>query len=401
MYKTWLVARYEYGRHVWRKEFLLMVLGMPLLFILITGAIVLFFTAKRDVPVGVVDQANLLLAQERYVAPEEGTVPFMAFATDAAARTALDNEEIQAYYIVPADYLNTGQLTFVHDGNPYDGIDDDFRDYLRTSLLTQTDLKPETAQHFVEGSLQTDVTLLNSDESRLNPFGLITAFVFAFTCVISVFTTAGYLIQAVVDEKENRTMEILITSLRAENLMTGKIIGLVGLGFTQIGIWLLGAIGAVLIAQAYVPNFPVIDIPGATLVIGVLWFIPYYMMISALITAVGVSVTSTSEGQQLSGLISMMAVVPFWFMFFFFSSPNSPLVVALSLIPLTSPLSLIIRWSIVEIPLWQMIVSWVLLAAAAAFSIFLVGRLTRVGMLRYGQKLTLRDVMKAIRLGRA
>lgn len=84
MYKTWLVARYEYGRHVWRKEFLLMVLGMPLLFILITGAIVLFFTAKRDVPVGVVDQANLLLAQERYVAPEEGTVPFMAFATDTA-----------------------------------------------------------------------------------------------------------------------------------------------------------------------------------------------------------------------------------------------------------------------------------------------------------------------------
>lgn len=401
MSKTWLVARYEYSRHVFRKEFLLMVLGIPLLMIVITGVIALIFTARRDVPVGVVDQSNLLLDGEAYVAPDEEPVLFIAFDTDAAARTALANEEIQGYYIVPADYLTTGQLIFVHDGNPYEGIGDDFRDYLRTSLLAQTELTPETSQHFAEGFLQTNTTLLNSNESRLNPFGLITAFVMAFTFVISVFTTAGYLIQAVVDEKENRTMEILVTSIRAENLITGKIIGLVALGFTQIGIWLLGAVVAVLIARANTPNFPAIEVSGVMIAIGVLWFVPYYIMISALITAVGVSVTSTSEGQQMSGLISMVSMSPFWFMFFFFSSPNSPLVVALSLIPLTSPLSVLIRWSVVDIPLWQLMVSWVLLAAAAAFSVFLVGRLTRVGMLRYGQKLTMRDVVKAVRLGRA
>lgn len=401
MSKTWLVARYEYRRHVWRKAFLAMVLGIPLLMILVTGGIALFFTAKRDVPVGVVDQAHVLLAQDAYVAPDEHPVSFILFATDAAARTALENDEIQAYYIMPSDYLTTGQLTFVHDGNPYEGIGDDFRDYLRASLLAQTDLAPEVTTHFVEGFLRTNITLLNSDESRLNPFGFITAFVFAFTCVISVFTTAGYLIQAIVDEKENRTMEILVTSIRAENLIAGKIIGLVGLGFTQIGLWLVGAIAVVLIAKANVPNFPVIDVPEVTIVIGVLWFIPYYVLIAALITAIGVSVTSTSEGQQMSGLVSMTSMVPFWFMYFFIASPNSPLVVALSLIPLTSPLSIIIRWAIVDIPVWQMLVSWVLLAAAAAFSVFLVGRLTRVGMLRYGQKLTMRDVVKAVRLGRA
>lgn len=401
MSKTWLVARYEYSRHVFRKEFLLMVLGIPLLMIVITGVIVLIVTARRDVPVGVVDQSNLLLDQAAYVAPDESPVPFIAFDTDAAARTALSNEEIQGYYIVPADYLTTGQLTFVHDGNPYEGIGDDFRDYLRASLLAQTELTSETSKHFAEGFLQTNTTLLNSDASRLNPFGLITAFVMAFTFVISVFTTAGYLIQAVVDEKENRTMEILVTSIRAENLITGKIIGLVALGFTQIGIWLLGAVVAVLIARANTPNFPAIEVSGVMIAIGVLWFVPYYIMISALITAVGVSVTSTSEGQQMSGLISMVSMSPFWFMFFFFSSPNSPLVVALSLIPLTSPLSVLIRWSVVDIPVWQLIVSWVLLAAAAAFSVFLVGRLTRVGMLRYGQKLTMRDVVKAVRLGSA
>lgn len=399
MSKTLLVARYEFRRHVWRKGFLFTVLGIPLLFILIIGGIVLFFTAKHNVPVGVVDHSGQLISLEDYVPPEERPVQFISFATEAAAYTALNNDEIQGFYVVPDNYLDTGQLSFIHDGNPYEGIGSDFRDYLRASLLTQSDLSPEIAGYFIPGSLAINtITLDQGSNSRNNPAGFFIAFVFALVFVISVFTTAGFLVQAVVDEKENRTMEILITSLRPESLMTGKIIGLVALGFTQIIIWLIGAFIATVIARANIPNFPVIEIPGAILGIGLLWFVPYYIMIAALITAVGVSVTAVSEGQQLSGIISVTSMVPFWFFYFFITSPNSPLVVALSLIPLTSPLSLIIRWSITEIPLWQMIISWGLLAGTAVFSVFLVGRLMKVGMLRYGKKLTLRDAFKALRL---
>lgn len=399
MSKTLLVARYEFRRHVWRKGFLFTVFGIPLLFILIIGGIVLFFTARRNVPVGVVDLSGQLMSLDAYVAPDEQPVQFISYTTEAAAYTALDNDEIQGFYVVPDNYLDTGQLSFIHDGNPYEGIGSDFRDYLRASLLAHSDLSPEIANYFVPGNLAVNTILLDQGSNSSNdPTGFFVAFIFAFIFVMSVFTTAGFLIQAVVDEKENRTMEILITSIRPESLMTGKIVGLVALGFTQIIIWLTGALIAVVIAQANIPNFPVIEIPGTILGIGLLWFVPYYIMIAALITAVGVSVTAVSEGQQLSGLISMTSVVPFWFMYFFIASPNSPLVVALSLIPLTSPLSLIIRWSVAEVPLWQMLVSWGLLAGTAVFSVFLVGRLMKVGMLRYGKKLTLRDAFKALRL---
>jgi ABC-2 type transport system permease protein len=113
--------------------------------------------------------------------------------------------------------------------------------------------------------------------------------------------------------------------------------------------------------------------------------------------AIGVSVTEVSEGQQASGIISLFAAIPFYFMVALISAPDSPLSVALSLIPFSAPLSIIIRWPLTTIPLWQLVLSWSILVACAALSVFLAARLLHVGMLRYGQRLSWRQIGGALR----
>jgi ABC-2 type transport system permease protein len=139
-----------------------------------------------------------------------------------------------------------------------------------------------------------------------------------------------------------------------------------------------------------------IQVPLSTVIVALAWFGPFYLLVATLMAAIGISVTSVSEGQQATGFISLMSMAPLWFLFIFLNSPNSPLAVALSLFPLTAPISMLVRWQVTEVPAWQLLVSWLLLASTAVFSLFLVSRLLRVGMLRFGQPLRFREALGAL-----
>src|SRR5690606_667835 len=193
------------------------------------------------------------------------------------------------------------------------------------------------------------------------------------------------------------TMEILITSLSPGQLIGGKLAGLIVLGLVQTFIWTAAVVIAFLVARANFPELEVITFPMGPILVAVAWFIPFYVIFAALMAAIGLSVTEVSEGQQASSLITLLAVFPLSFSFLIFMGPDSPLSVAMSLIPFTSPITILIRSTLTEIPLWQYVVSWVLLAATAVFSVYLVSRVLRIGMLRYGQRLSLAQIGRALR----
>ena len=120
-------------------------------------------------------------------------------------------------------------------------------------------------------------------------------------------------------------------------------------------------------------------------------------MMACFMAAIGVSVSEVSEGQQASSIVTLLAAVPLWFAPALITIPDSPLAVALSLFPFSAPLTILVRWSLTEIPPWQLASSWLILAGTAAFSLWLVGRLLHFGMLRYGQRLSLREIARALR----
>jgi ABC-2 type transport system permease protein len=396
MRKFALVAGYEYWRFAMRRGFLFVVLGLPLLLTAIIGVSVIVIRMQTEEPVGVVDRAAILPA-----IPEDNgafSVPLRFFGSEAEARGALEEGVLQAYFVIPEQYRQQGGVLLVHDGDAFDGIRGEIDDMLRAALLAEAELSPEIVSFLAAGELDIEYEQLGGGGGAGNE---LSAFLFPFVIgillVMAVFTTAGYMLQAVVDEKENRTMEILVTSISAERLMFSKLAGLVGVGLTQIIAWGAFVVIGLLILRAYVPALGLLAPSPGLLFIAVAWFVPFYVVFAGLMAAIGVSVTEVSEGQQASGIISLFAAIPFYFMVALISAPDSPLSVALSLIPFSAPLSIIIRWPLTTIPLWQLVLSWSILVACAALSVFLAARLLHVGMLRYGQRLSWRQIGGALR----
>lgn len=396
MKKTLLVARYEYWRFARRKGYLFVVFGLPFLFVAFFGIIILVIGRQENRPVGAVDQAGILMSPEAY-AEIDDEPPFVPYDSEEAARAALEAEEIQAYFVVPAGYVDTGDIALYHAGDPADGLNGDIYDYLRASVLSGTGAEADVAGRLAIGQADTRFISLTDNQEQNEIASFLFPFFFGLLLMMAIFTTTGYMLQAVVDEKENRTMEILLTSLSPEQLMTGKMAGLISLGLTQVVVWTAFFVVGFLIARANIPELSEI-VPSWRLVgIGVAWFIPYYIIFAAIMAIIGLSVTEVSEGQQASGIFTLLAAIPFWFIFILFSAPDSAAAIALSLFPFTSPFSILVRQSFTAIPLWQYAVSWLLLAGTAVFSVFLVGRVMRLGMLRYGQRLTVRQMISGMR----
>ncbi len=395
MNKTLLVMRHEFWRHIKRRSFIFAVLGLPAIMLLVAGGVILFFSQKAEEPVGVVDRAGVLMEPAVYQAINEDTIPFIFFVDETAVQSALSQKEIQAYILIPADYLESGRVTLYHQGDAFDEIGGEVADYLRTSLLAGGD--PLLLERFRDNNLDVTFISLAPDSGSDSISGIILSFVIGFIFLIGIFSTSGFLIQAIVDEKENRTMEILITSLKPSQLIVGKIIGLVGLGFIQIAVWLgLAALG-IAIAQANIPQFEPVTFSRSTVLVAVGWFVPFYVMIAALITAIGISITAVAEGQSIVAIINILSVFPLYFTGLIFESPNSALSVTLSLIPFSAPLTILTRTQLTTVPAWQYALSWGILAGTAVLALFLVSRLLEFGLLRYGKKLAFRNVIKAVR----
>ncbi len=404
MHKFWLVAKLEYQKIVRKKSFLIGTLGIPLLIVLVMAVAILVAVGQRGkLPLGYVDHTGLLRETVRPPAAETGAagVAIRAFADEAAAQAALQANTIQAYYVVPADYLQSGRVQlFFLKKRPAEMVQEDFADFLRANLLVA--YPPDVQQRLVEGSALIFRSVSGGRElESKNVLGFFVPFVAAFFFVFAVMNSGSYMLQAVTDEKENRTVEILATSLRPEELIGGKAIGLMGVGLTQLGIWVLTGALALFSAAFFVPQVRSLHIPWSFLGVVALFFIPAYALIAGLMTAVGGMVTDLRQGQQIAGILNLFFTLPFFFIALMMAKPNSPLIVVLTLFPTTAFVTVTMRWAMTTVPLWQLVVSWVLLVTAAAISVWLAARIFRLGMLRYGQVLKVKTIIAALRRGTA
>jgi ABC-2 type transport system permease protein len=120
--------------------------------------------------------------------------------------------------------------------------------------------------------------------------------------------------------------------------------------------------------------------------------LPAFIMIAALMAALGATVTEAREAQQISGLFVLPLMVPYWFSFQIITNPNGPLAVGLSFFPLTAPATLTLRAGFTQIPTLQLVLNIALLVVAAGGAIWLAARTFRLGMLSYGKRLSLRQL---------
>lgn len=406
-----MIFLYELRRNFLRKGYLFTTFGIPLLLFVVmfgynalnsqqepasmeeTMSQIFDFQAIRRA--GFVDQAQII--------PEVPTGMqgrMLQYPDAASALAALLAREIDVYYVIAEDYLETGDievhmpvlsLSLVNTAPIEQLIYTTLGGNLDMTLLARL----RTPLTFSEYNLTRSIDGGNRDSDFLM------VYIFTITFVLGIFLTNGYLMQSVIEEKENRLVEILITSVRPGDLLAGKILAMGILGMLQIAIW----IGAIVLALQVAMTLPAlqaltilanIQLPTTMLPLMFVYFVLGYLFFAAVYGGIGALSNSMREGPQYAVIFTLPAIIPFYMFAIFLEQPNSTLPVILSMIPITAPISMMIRLSVTVVPLLEIAISLGLLAFTVAGSFWMAGRLFRVQTLLSGQTPKLRDIPKLL-----
>ncbi len=406
MKKTWTIARHEFTTTIRRISYILLTISFPLLGLL---GILIFLGVTQwggegpppeDLRIGYVDETSMF---DEYTNPDG--VVFILYGTNDEARDALFSEEISEYFVIPEDYLETGlierytterelglpqaTMALMEDflvANLLAGeVSDEVLERAQTPLLPiSTRLDPETGE-------------VIPPESEIAAFAM--PYVFALLFMMSLFFTSGYLLQGVSEEKENRLIEILLSSVSARQLLTGKVIGLGAAGLIQIVIWLISSVALLAIASLFISLPEGLTIPIGLIIFGIIYFILGYLLFGILMTTLGSIGSTARESSQWTMIIVMPAVAPLILISLFINNPDHVIFTVFTLFPLTAPVAAIMKLSIGAFPVWELLLSITILTASILVAMWLAARVFRTFLLMYGKRPSFREIRKYIREG--
>lgn len=406
MNKTWIIARHEFSTTVRRLSYVLLTVSFPLLALIglfVYQGVVLIGgdeTPTEDKKIGYVDQTGIFT---RYTDPD-GAV-FIQYGEDEDILGALLAGDVDEYFIIDENYLDTGQITRLTTKRELELPGDVMaliEDFLIANLLSGQ-VSDEVMER-VKSPLAPFSFGVDPDTGQILPpvdifaaFGL--PYIFSILFMISLFFTSGYLLQGVSEEKENRLMEILLSSVSARQLLTGKVIGLGAAGLLQITVWLISGFIFVTIAAAWIVPLANISIPVDLIILGIIYFILGYLLYGIIWSAIGSIGTSARESSQLTSLVVMPAVLPVMLIGLFIENPQHVIFTIFTLLPVTAPITAVMKLSIGALPVWECAVSIILLGVSIVASIWIASRIFRTTLLMYGKRPSFNDIWRYIREG--
>jgi ABC-2 type transport system permease protein len=395
--KALIVMRHEFLTLVSKPTFWISLIGLPLFMGVIMGisflgsgaatAASLSARQNRTVAQGYVDHSGLIKAMP------EGT-SFQVFSDERNAEAALNGGQVAGYFIVAADYVQSGNVTYISpEFMPIESPTGQFERVLKFNLLGGDAALLARADTTV--NVQQEAALAPKDGKGGSglPFPLLPMFA-GILFMIVMITASSYLMQTVSTEKETRVMELLMSSITPTQLLTGKILGLGLVGLIQMALWLLSS----LTALAYIPAAAGLgSVSAGSVVVAIIYFVLGYFIYASLMAGLGALMPGTREAAQYTFFIILPLVIPMYLITSLVLEPNGPLAVVLSLIPFTAPVVMVMRVTATDVPLYQIAIGIALLVVTVVVVISLVARLFRAQSLLRGSKPSLKDVVLALR----
>ncbi len=406
MKKTGIIARHEFITTIRRISYILLTLSFPVLGLL--GMLVYMGVANwsgdgappEELKIGYVDSTGMF---NDYTNPD-GAV-FIIYDTNDEATEALFTEELNEYFIIPEDYVETGLIarytTERELEQPWETrkLTEDFliANLLDGKVSGEVLLRVQSPMLSVSTRLDPETGEIIPAESELTAFAM--PYVFALLFMMSLFFTSGYLLQGVSEEKENRLIEILLSSVSARQLLTGKVLGLGAAGLIQIVIWLMSSVVLLAIASLFFSLPEGLSIPVGLIIFGIIYFILGYLLFGILMATLGSIGSTARESSQWTGIFVMPAVAPLILIPLFIENPDHIIFTVFTLFPLTAPVAAIMKLSIGAMPAWELVLSIAILIASIIGAMWLASRVFRTFLLMYGKRPSLREIRKYIREG--
>ena len=417
--KLWVIVKREYLSRVRTAGFWIGTVALPLLMVawLVLPSLIMM-RSRGELHLVAVDATGGIAPalQERIAKPRQGDGPGADFrleveppASDAAAqRAALDRrvlaEEIDAWLWIDDAGLAANRVEYhgktVSNILTLEALDDLLTETVREQRLRQAGYDVGAVERLVANlDLQTVRVTEEGGEADLGVGQLALAIGLFTILYMAIMIYGNMLMHGVLEEKANRVVEVMAAATRPIELMAGKMLGICGAALTQIGIWVGTAL--VLTAPGLVAGLASlpegVHLPRLSpALVGHFFalFLLGFVLYASFYALIGAAFDNPQEAQQLAGFGVIFLVVP-WMVFMpVLNQPDSTLAVVTSLIPLFTPMILMLRLAVSTPPLWEIATAYALTIAFDVFMLWLCARVYRVGILMYGKRPSIREIWR-------
>lgn len=401
-----LVIRHEIKTTLSRRSFWLLTVLFPAMVIVATAipqwlagdaldeANVLQAAQQSLAHIGYVDEAGIVKALPPGIPPD--TV--VAYPDEASAQAALEAGELDQYFVIVPDFLESGRVVAVSEQfNVFSGLNGaELVKYLVSYNLVD---RPEVVGLLLDPTPnETRVALApRPPRDEDNPFTFFVPFAAMFVLFFVISMTAGYMLRSVTQEKENRTVEVLLLSLSPRQLMVGKVLGLGVVALVQMAVWMGGGLLAMDRARLVTQIPEHIQLTPGFVILTLVYFVLGYLLYASALGALGALAPNVREGTQFTFIIILPLLLPFWLNTAFVSNPDGGVALVLSLIPLTAPTSMVARLAATQVPTWQVAVSLGGLLITTYGFVVMAARFFRPDTLLTSTSLSLRRILREAR----
>ncbi len=413
MNKTFVVAKWEYMERIKSKMFIASLFIFPIIMIafLILPSLLVSRAEDTQKVIGLVDPENKLSPalirniEEGFTLVDNQPIYVIRKIEEPAAdketlrmiaNSLVFAEDIEGYIYIPPDIFETNQPEYystnvgnVKDQGRFTGI---IRDILTEFRLEDRGIDPDIVNEVVKPVHLRTVRISPSGDEKESDYLTIflTSYIFLMAMMMLIATSGQILIRSVVEEKTNRIIEVLASSCSPTDLMAGKILGLSALGLTQVGLYALMGVAAVLYFGFEGAAFENVWLLLPYFVIG-------YLFYAAIFVVVGSPLSSEQEAQQIAGWVVLVLLIPMIFAVLAMENPDMPIIRILSFIPFFTPSFMALRIPIAMPSTFDIVMTLGILALCTMIMMWIAGKIFRVAILSYGKRPSISEILQWIR----
>jgi len=408
MNKTLLIFRHEFLHTIRKTSFIIVTLALPVvalvgigIFHIVSGVTspATEVTKTEVTRIGYVDEAG---GFDRFTT--QWNMTLVSFDTAEAATQALTKEDIAEYFLIPPDFISTGMIsryTMQRELMPSEATYAAVKNFISSNLLAGR--VPTTIITRVVAPLDLITTTLTSTGAVAQEQGgfgnLIIPAAFAALLALALVLASMYVLQGLGEEKENRLMEILLSSVSTRQLVTGKVLGLGAAGLLPVIIGVVSIPLLLNLASSSIGGFlSTIQIPTSLLVLAVVYFILGYSLFAVLSAGVAAVSSTVREAQGIGLIYTFCAIGPFWFLYLLLTFPNSPIWIVFSIFPFSAPVLVMLRLGLTGVPVWQLAASMGVLVLCIVGGLLLASKLLRTYILMYGKRPSIGEIIRNLRV---
>lgn len=426
--KIWIVLKSEFLRRVRSKWFIIGTLIAPIFMIgvaVLPAYIGIKASETTEKSIALVDETGVLSDRIQKYIRDGYTFEQQANDFEALRQRVLDGE-LNGYLHLPAALITEGEEAVYYsvEGSGLSGeirLERALSQAVEEYNLVQRDVPEEVLALLGKSVPVRSVKITDEgDEADGGAFYSIIGYIMGFIIYMCMFIYGAYVIQGVLEEKTTRVIEVMVSSVKPFQMLMGKVLGIGAVGMVQIVVWSIMMFGMILVAGNVAAffidptdfNLPIdasqealleaaeFTLPAISPMIFV-WFVIFflggYLLYASLFAAVSSVVEQQQDAQSLLTPIYLLIIIPIMFITLVVENPNGTLSVIMSMIPFFSPILMVVRTTVTAVPIWEVLLSILLLYGSFLGAMWVSSRIYRVGILMYGKKPAVKDLIRWVR----